>query len=91
ARTHELSSYTPLCTHCGLILCLLHHPNHPCPYCHSPLLSESARTALVAKLHRELEVVLKKEADAQEAARQERLEREIEAAGGGSFPILAST
>ena len=91
ARTHELSNYTPMCPHCGLILCVRHYPNLPCPYCHSPVLSPSASTALVAKLQGELSVIRQKEEDAREEANQERLQRELEAAGGGSFPALAST
>jgi hypothetical protein len=43
---------------------------------------------VLAKVKAELEVVLKAEAEAREKARAEQLEREIEAAGGGAFPVL---
>lgn len=74
---------------CGLVLCSLQHPALPCPSCRSSLLSQSStRTALSARLKGELESVQQHETQVKEQERLDKLQREIEAAGGGSFPIL---
>lgn len=88
ARQHDLSPYTPLCPHCGLVLCVLQAPSLPCPSCHSPILSPAARSALLSRLSAELQNILMKEEALREAARIEQEQREIEARGGGAFPSL---
>ncbi|KAI0311663.1 hypothetical protein OF83DRAFT_1166257 [Amylostereum chailletii] len=82
ARTHPLSTYTPICTRCGLILCVLHTPYLPCPHCSSPLLTPPAHAALAIQIEEELERTLAKE----EATRR-RLAEEARAAEG-AFPTL---
>lgn len=74
---------------CGLVLCSLQHPVLPCPSCRLSLLSQpSTQFALAAKLYVELDKVLQQEAEARESERLENLQRELEAAGGGAFPVL---
>ncbi|KAF8329387.1 uncharacterized protein EI90DRAFT_1387226 [Cantharellus anzutake] len=85
AKVHRLSSYVPICPHCGLIFCLLQHPANPCPFCHLPLLSPHTKNALVQKLNFGLSVILQKEADAEEA-RARQAQSNITA-----FPPLTST
>lgn len=43
---------------------------------------------MLAKINSELETVLKTEADARDRAREEQLQRALESAGGGAFPVL---
>ncbi|KAH8107386.1 hypothetical protein DFH11DRAFT_1192993 [Phellopilus nigrolimitatus] len=82
ARTHELARHTPLCAHCGLVLCALNPPHLACPHCATPLLSPSAHTALLESLGSELAAVLaREETDAQRKGEEAR-----EAAG--AFPQL---
>lgn len=54
ARTHPLSTFTPLCPRCALPLCSLHAPLLPCPSCRfHPLLGAPQRTAHLARVERE--------------------------------------
>ncbi|KAJ7594596.1 hypothetical protein C8J56DRAFT_776564 [Mycena floridula] len=82
AREHPLSSYTPLCTTCGLILCNLNGPQFACPHCSASLLSSVQHSALVSRVQSEIADTLRKEeearARAEEKARQE----------AGAFPSL---
>ncbi|PCH44010.1 hypothetical protein WOLCODRAFT_138749 [Wolfiporia cocos MD-104 SS10] len=84
ARLHTLSSYTPLCQSCGLILCTLHPPHFPCPHCASPLLTPDARNALIKSLDAQITDVLAREEEARvqaaEAARR----------AAGEFPTLSA-
>jgi hypothetical protein len=89
ARTHTLSNTSPLCPHCGFILCSLQSPVAPCPGCSSPLLSPTAREILIAKLESHKANLLAKEAAQREAERIRQEEADIAAAGGGAFPKLA--
>ncbi|KAG8714588.1 hypothetical protein FRC09_017460 [Ceratobasidium sp. 395] len=86
--THGLSSYTPLCNFCGIILCSLHNPALPCPSCSSPLLPPATRNAVLAQLEQELVTHLSLEAE--KRAEELRLAREFELhqSGGGHFPTL---
>lgn len=51
----------------------------------------AARPSLLAKISSEVESVLKAEAEAREREREEQLQRALEAAGGGAFPVLQPT
>ncbi|KAH8107382.1 hypothetical protein DFH11DRAFT_1748167 [Phellopilus nigrolimitatus] len=80
ARTHALASHTPLCAHCGLVLCALNPPHLAFPHCSAPLLSSSAHAAPLESLASELAAVLaREEADAQR-------EREEARETAGAFP-----
>jgi len=82
ARVHALSEYTPLCTKCGLVLCVLHPPHRACPHCTMPLLAPPARAALIAQLEE-----LREQTLAEEAAAREREAEELRLAAG-AFPAL---
>lgn len=82
ARVHALSEYTPICTHCGLILCTHHYPHRPCPHCTTPLLTPPARSALIAQLEE-----LRAQTLAEEEAGRER-EKEALRVAEGAFPVL---
>lgn len=84
ARSHTLSSYTPVCTNCGLPLCTLNLPIHACPSCRSALLSLPALQALLATVEKELQETLQREEDERRKKEQER--QRIE----GGFPTLES-
>lgn len=82
ARTHALSSYVPMCRHCGLILCTLNPPYCACPHCASTLLDEREREALVRRFEGELAgQITKEEADRQKVIEEAR-------AAEGAFPTL---
>ncbi|KIO17425.1 hypothetical protein M407DRAFT_32918 [Tulasnella calospora MUT 4182] len=88
ARKHGLSHYTPICPSCGLVLCTLHNPVAPCPFCQSPLLSPNDRNIVLVKLLAEKEEILRKE---EKFRRREELEIQLLkliADGGGEFPTL---
>ncbi|THH19148.1 hypothetical protein EUX98_g8829 [Antrodiella citrinella] len=82
ARVHALSSYTPICRQCGLILCSLNRPQFACPHCVAQLMTSAAREALVASLDTQIEETLAKE----ERERQQAVEDARQAAG--AFPSL---
>ncbi|KAF5383821.1 hypothetical protein D9615_003833 [Tricholomella constricta] len=84
ARTHPLSPYVPICTACGLPLCNLAAPAHPCPSCSESLLTPARRTALITRIDTEIADILLKEQQARERAEQERR------AAVGAFPTLSS-
>ena len=77
-----MSSYTPLCKHCGLILCELNLPCYACPHCKSSLLSPNAANALVSSLEELIIDTLERE----DLARREAAEEARRAAG--AFPTL---
>ncbi|CCM01666.1 uncharacterized protein FIBRA_03729 [Fibroporia radiculosa] len=85
ARVHTLSSYTPLCHNCGLVLCKLQLPHHACPHCASPLLTPTARDALVGRLEKQII-----ETVAEEKAARDRAIQDARAAAG-AFPSLSAT
>ena len=77
-----LSEYTPLCSACGLVLCALHAPHHPCPHCTAQLLDPPARDALIVLLDERRALTLAEEASARiRAAEEVRLTQ-------GAFPAL---
>lgn len=86
ARHHPLSTYTPLCKACGLILCSLNKPYHLCPNsnCPSPRLLSTPQE-LINQLKSNLISQLKKE-----ETEKLRLEEEKRVAAG-AFPSLQST
>ncbi|KAJ3537907.1 hypothetical protein NM688_g6597 [Phlebia brevispora] len=84
ARSHKLSSYTPVCRHCGLILCEVNLPHHACPHCRSPLLSQDDVRSLSSSLEQLIDDTLEKE----EFARQQAAEEARRAAG--AFPVLGA-
>ena len=51
-------------------------------------LQPSSRPSALARLNAELKALLKREEEAREKERVEQLQREVEAAGGGAFPVL---
>ncbi|KAJ7055813.1 hypothetical protein C8F01DRAFT_1157777 [Mycena amicta] len=85
ARAHTLSPYTAICKTCGLVLCIANAPQHSCPSCRASLLSDTQRTALVARLQTQLAETLAGEdrARAQAAAEARR--------AVGAFPTLSGT
>ncbi|KZT07367.1 uncharacterized protein LAESUDRAFT_724817 [Laetiporus sulphureus 93-53] len=84
ARMHALSPYTPICRHCGLILCALHHPSYACPSCAAPLLTPPARAALLRTIDTQIADTL-----AHEAAERARALEEARTAAG-AFPALSA-
>lgn len=84
AREHPLSKYSPVCVHCGLVLCFLNLPHFCCPHCLSALLSEAQRSSLKTGIEIEISQVLTKEQKARDAA-LERARQEADA-----FPTLVS-
>ncbi|KAF9529521.1 hypothetical protein CPB83DRAFT_852265 [Crepidotus variabilis] len=84
ARTHPLSSYTPLCYSCGLILCDVNLPQFACPDCASALLSEINRKSLIDQVELDISDTIAKEIEDQERA--------IETArmAAGAFPTLGA-
>ncbi|KAI0915261.1 hypothetical protein AcV5_005427 [Taiwanofungus camphoratus] len=84
ARVHKLSSYTPICKNCGLILCELHLPYYACPHCAAPLLTPSAHDALVATIETQIADTLAKEEEERERAIEEAR------AAAGAFPSLSA-
>ncbi len=88
ARVHELSSYTQHCSHCGLILCHLHAPHHPCPSCYNPLLSPAQLARLLLRLQNDLDAQLALEETRRDEEERERLARLAAESGGGAFPTL---
>ncbi|KAJ2913618.1 hypothetical protein MD484_g6796, partial [Candolleomyces efflorescens] len=83
SRTHPLSTYTPLCLSCGLVLCSINQPHYACPHCLAPLVPSNARRS-------ELLEVIEGELAEQERHEEEeriRLEEERKAAAG-AFPTL---
>lgn len=85
AREHSLSSYTPVCLICGLIICSLNPPQYACPHCTSPLITETSRGSLISRLESQISDTLAKEAD----DRRRAVERAQQQAG--AFPSLAAT
>lgn len=85
ARVHALSPYTPICTSCGLIICILTPPHVACAHCTSSLLTPHARDELIIRLHQEVEDTLEREAEAEARLREEAQARE------GAFPLLGSS
>lgn len=89
-KTHPLSSYTPVCHTCGLPLCFVNLPYHPCPHppCRTSLLSSTPDPfrvqlqPLIARIDAEIRDQLKKEEDERVLAAEELRIRE------GAFPML---
>jgi len=88
ARKHQLSRYTPHCPLCGLILCSLQKPHHPCPSCNRNLQTPAQLARLIQQVQSEVEDQLALEQSQQEQDERIRLERLALESGGGSFPIL---
>jgi DNA-directed RNA polymerase subunit RPC12/RpoP len=84
ARNHALSSYTPICRDCGLILCELNMPYFACPHCSSQILTQSVRLSILARLEAQISERLAKE----ERDREQAIEDAKKAAG--AFPTLAA-
>ena len=82
ARTHDLSPYTPICSHCGLILCSLNQPYYCCPHCSSLLLTEEGKHFLIERCQRELEEQISKEME------EERRLQEQARQAQSDFPLL---
>ena len=87
SRTHPLSLYTPQCMSCGLVLCSLNPPFHPCPFeaCNAPLLADHAKRALVDQLSAQIAQTIADEEDAR------RREDEARVRAAGAFPELGAT
>ncbi|EJF60567.1 hypothetical protein DICSQDRAFT_155699 [Dichomitus squalens LYAD-421 SS1] len=84
ARLHPLSSYTPICRTCGLILCELNLPNFACPHCGESTLLPAARNALIATLDAQISEAIAKEEEGRARAIQEARAAE------GAFPTLSA-
>ncbi|KAM5544347.1 hypothetical protein V8D89_002007 [Ganoderma adspersum] len=85
ARMHPLSTHTPICRACGLILCELNVPHSACPHCGDALLIPAARTVLVDALDTQIADTLAKEDDERARAVQEAR------AAAGAFPTLSAS
>jgi len=92
-KIHPLSNYTPVCHTCGLPLCLVNPPYHPCPHppCRTSLLSSNPDPfrvqlqPLIARVDAEIKDQLKKEEDERILAVEELRMRE------GAFPMLRAS
>ncbi|KAJ7276513.1 hypothetical protein B0H12DRAFT_1227632 [Mycena haematopus] len=84
ARDHPLSTYSPLCRGCGLILCEINLPQYSCPHCSASLLTDTQRDALIARLEEQIAETLAKEAVLRERAAEE-ARRAV-----GAFPTLGN-
>ena len=92
-RTHPLSGYTPVCHTCGLPLCSVNLPYHPCPHppCRTSLLSSTPDPSrvqlqpLIARVDTEIKHQLKKEEDERARAAKELRQKE------GEFPMLRAS
>ncbi len=82
---HPLSSYTPICRACGLILCELNLPNFACPHCGDALLIPAAHNTLVEALETQIADALAKEEEARARAVQDAR------AAAGAFPTLSTS
>lgn len=91
ARVHRLSAYTPSCAQCGLILCNLHLPYHPCPGCKSALLGSSGIMRVLTRLNDEFGMLYRKEEQQRRLAEEKEREAFLAASGGGAFPSLSAT
>ena len=72
---------------CGLVLCSLNPPFHPCPFeaCNAPLLADHARRALVDQLSAQVAQTIADEEDAR------RREDEARVRAAGAFPELGGS
>ena len=84
ARRHDLSTYTPICLSCGLVLCNVNLPSFACPHCSSILLTPTTRTTLTIRLDEEISQCLAKENREREIAIEEARR------AAGDFPILVA-
>jgi len=82
AREHTLSTLTPICRICGLILCTINQPYYACPHCSSLLLTSIVRISLEERFERLISDTLTKEADERQRTIEE-VDREA-----GAFPAL---
>ncbi|KDQ50400.1 hypothetical protein JAAARDRAFT_42030 [Jaapia argillacea MUCL 33604] len=85
ARSHDLSTFTPICRACGLILCTVNLPYYACPHCTSPLLTPSAISSLATHLEDEIGETIAKEIEAREKAIEEARR------AAGAFPSLSGS
>lgn len=88
ARVHPLSTYTPQCSSCGLILCSLQPAHAPCPSCMRPTLSPPALARLIQRVEGDVAAQLSHEQDERDETERKRKERLLIASGGGAFPTL---
>ncbi|OCH91373.1 hypothetical protein OBBRIDRAFT_526819 [Obba rivulosa] len=84
ALVHSLSSYTPICHSCGLILCEVQQPYYACPHCSASLLNIAARNALVEDLDKQIAETITREEE--ERSRAMRAAQEV----AGAFPTLSA-
>jgi len=99
ARVHPLSPYpsTTQCTSCGLVLCSLNPPYHPCPSatCRAPLLADHAsRRALLDQLSAQVAQTIADEENARrrdEEARARAADAFPELGGGSTTPTTAAS
>ncbi|KAL0955258.1 hypothetical protein HGRIS_004150 [Hohenbuehelia grisea] len=93
AREHALSTYTPICLSCGLILCSINLPHHKCPSCLSALLDPALREAITARLEASIADTLAHEAAARARAQEEqrRAVGDFPSLGGPTAPGVPSS
>ncbi|KAK4704111.1 hypothetical protein P7C70_g2110, partial [Phenoliferia sp. Uapishka_3] len=71
ARLHPISSHTPSCPTCGLVLCTLNSPIAPCPSCQfHPLLPPSTISSLLSTLSLQRSTIMSLESSRVIAARE---------------------
>ncbi|KAJ7734113.1 hypothetical protein B0H16DRAFT_156142 [Mycena metata] len=85
AKGHALSTHSPLCRNCGLVLCEINLPQYACPHCSTALLSGTQQDALIARLEAQISETLAQEAQLRERAAEE-ARRAV-----GAFPTLGNT
>ncbi|ORX39792.1 hypothetical protein BD324DRAFT_234906 [Kockovaella imperatae] len=88
ARNHPLSSYTPICQHCGLVVCSLHSVYLPCPSCQNLLFSPAQLARILLTIEMDIKTQLAIEKAERDAIERERQERLVAESGGGAFPTL---
>lgn len=78
-----MSSYSPLCTTCGLVLCSINLPQYSCPHCATPIVTATIRASLVAQLESQISETIAREIQDQERSLAEARQ------AAGAFPTLA--
>ncbi|KAJ7035824.1 hypothetical protein C8F04DRAFT_873822, partial [Mycena alexandri] len=85
AKDHALSTHSPLCRNCGLVLCEINLPQYACPHCSTAILTGTQQDALIARLEAQISETLTQEALLRERAAEE-ARRAV-----GAFPTLGNT
>lgn len=88
ARVHELSTYTPQCGACGLVLCALQPAHATCPSCARAVYSPPQLARLLQRVAGDIEAQYAREQEERDSAERARKDALLAASGGGAFPSL---